>query len=174
MPDCYFQHCSTHCQIKNLRSMSVLFIWFLSTTWTTHDVRSISPRSIQLSPVGSELGWGLLADQSESRKFLCPNMERLCAALKSAAKIHVQCFAKIYSSISRLCDNQSLQSHLLGSKNDKKNIESSSCSKEGCLQSIERLKAQPASRQWDLHVTSGDHFEAAKSCTTQTFYTMFL
>ena len=49
--------------------------------------RSISPRSVQLSPMGSELGSGLLADQSESRKFLCPNMERLCAALKSAAKI---------------------------------------------------------------------------------------
>ena len=83
--------------------------------------RSISPRNVQLSPMGSELGWGLLADQSESPKFLCPNMERLCAALKSAAKIYmyVQCFAKMYSSVSRLCDNQSLQSHLLGSKNDK-------------------------------------------------------
>ena len=56
----------------------------------------------------------------------------------------------------------------------RKSIESSSCSKEGCLQSIERLKAQPASLQWDLYVTSGDHFEAAKSCTTQTFYTMVL
>ena len=86
-------------------------------------IRSISPRSVQLSPMGSELGWGLLADQSESRKFLCPNMERLCAALKSAAKIYmyVQCFAKMYSSVSRLCDNQSLQSQLLGSKNDKEN-----------------------------------------------------
>ena len=61
-----------------------------------------------------------------------------------------------------------------GPKMTRKSIESSSCSKEGCLQSIERLKAQPASRQWDLHVTSGDHFEAAKSCTrkrfTQCFY----
>ena len=65
--------------------------------------RSISPRSVQLSPMGSELSWGLLADQSESRKFLCPNMELLCAALKSAAKIHVQCFAKMYRSVSRLC-----------------------------------------------------------------------
>ena len=88
-------------------------------------IRSISPRSVQLSPMGnpmgSEQGWGLLADQSESRKFLCPNMERLCAALKSAAMIYmyVQCFAKMLSSVSRLCDNQSLQSHLLGSKNDK-------------------------------------------------------
>ena len=87
--------------------------------WYTILIRSISPRSVQLSPMGSELGWGLLADQSESRKFLCPDMERLCAALKSAAKIHVQCFAKTYSSILRPCDNQSLQSHLLGSKNDK-------------------------------------------------------
>ena len=52
----------------------------------------------------------------------------------------------------------------------RKSIESSSCSKEGCLQSIERLNAQPASLQWDLHVTSRDHFEAAKSCTTQTFF----
>ena len=60
-----------------------------------------------------------------------------------------------------------------GPQMTRKSIESSSCSKEGCLQSIERLKAQPASLQWDLHVTSGDHFEAAKSCTTQTFYTMF-
>ena len=84
-------------------------------------IRSISPRSVQLSPMGSELGWGLLADQSESRKFLCPDMERLCAVLKSAAKIYmyVQCFAKLSSSLSRLCDNQSLQSHLMGSKNDK-------------------------------------------------------
>ena len=84
-------------------------------------IRSISPRSVQLSPtgMGSELGWGLLADQSESWKFLCPNMKCLCAALKSAAKIHVQCFTKMYSSVSRLCDNQSPQSHLLGSKNDK-------------------------------------------------------
>ena len=57
-------------------------------------------------------------------------------------------------------------------KMTRKNIESSSCSKEGCLQSIERLKAQPASRQWDL--TSGGDLEAAKSCTTQTLYTMFL
>ena len=74
------------------------------------NIRSISPRSVQLSPMGSELGWGLLADQSESRKLLCPNMERLCAALKSAAKIYmyVECFAKMYSSVSRLCDNQSL------------------------------------------------------------------
>ena len=72
-----------------------------------YNIRSISPRSVQLSPMGSELGWGLLADQSESRKFLCPNMERLCAALKSAAKIYmyVQCLAKMYSSVSRLCDN---------------------------------------------------------------------
>ena len=53
-----------------------------------------------------------------------------------------------------------------GPKMTRKSIESSICSKEGCLQSIERLKALPASRQWDLHVTSGDHFEAAKSCTT--------
>ena len=62
--------------------------------------RSISARSVQLSPMGSELGWGLLAGQSESRKFLCPNMERLCAALKSSATIYmyVQCFAKMYSS----------------------------------------------------------------------------
>ena len=82
-------------------------------------IRSISPRSVQLSPMGSELGWGLLADQSESRKFLCPNMERLCAALKSAAKIHVQivvvfkymrntnCFTIILSCIAvsnRRCD----------------------------------------------------------------------
>ena len=83
--------------------------------------RSISPRSVQLLPMGSELGWGLFADQSESRKFLCPNMEHLCAALKSAAKtyMYVQCFTKMYSSVSRLCDNQSLPSHLLGSKNDK-------------------------------------------------------
>ena len=50
-----------------------------------------------------------------------------------------------------------------GPKMTRKSNESSSCSKEGCLQSIERLKAQPASLQWDLHVTSGDHFEAAKS-----------
>ena len=120
--------------------------------------------------MGSELGWGLLADQSESRKFLCPNMERLCAALKLAAKIHEQCFAKMYSSVSRLCDNQSLQSHLLGSKK----LESSSCSKEGCLQCKERLKAQPAGRHWDLRVTSGDHFEAVKFAErkrfTQCFY----
>ena len=94
----------------------VCFILFLFAA-----LRSISPRSVHLSPMGSELGWGLLADQSESRRFLCPNMERFCAALKSAAKIYmyVQCFAKMYSSVSRLCDNQSLQSHLLGSKNDK-------------------------------------------------------
>ena len=82
-------------------------------------IRSTSPRSVQLSPMGSELSWGLLADQSESRKFLCPYMERLCTAPKLAAKIHVQCFAKMYSSVSRLCDDQSLQSHLLRSKNDK-------------------------------------------------------
>ena len=83
--------------------------------------RSISPRSVQLSPMGSELGWGLLADQSVSRTFFCPNMDRFCRVLKSAAKIYmyVQCFAKMYSSVSRLCDNQWLQSHLLGSKNDK-------------------------------------------------------
>ena len=125
--------------------------------------------------MGSELGWGLLADQSESRKFLCPNMERLCAALKSAAKIHVEFFAKIctaqfqgFAIISRY------KVTYWGPKKTRISIKSSSCSKEGCLQSIERLKAQPASRQWDLHVTSGDHFEAAKSCTTQTFYTMFL
>ena len=128
--------------------------------------------------MGSELGWGLLADQSESRKFLCPNMERLCAALKLAAKIHVQCFTKMYSSVSRLCNNKSLQSHLQCTGVQKRQGKvlnlTSSCSEEGCLQSIERLKAQPANRQWDLHVTSGDHFEAAKSCTTQTFYTMFL
>ena len=43
----------------------------------------------------------------------------------------------------------------------RKNIELSSCSKEGCLQSIERVKAEPASRQWNL--TSGGHLEAAKS-----------
>ena len=49
-----------------------------------------------------------------------------------------------------------------GPKKTRKSIKSSSCSKEGCLQSIERLKAQPASRQWDLHVTSGDHFEDAE------------
>ena len=79
----------------------------------------LEAQAYNFSPMGSELGWGLLADQSESRKFLCPNMERLCAALNSAAKIHVQCFAKMYSSVSRLCDNQSLQSHQLGSKNDK-------------------------------------------------------
>ena len=72
--------------------------------------------------MGSELGWGLLAGQLESRKFLCPNMEGLCAALKSAGKIHVQCFSKMYSSVSSFGDNQSLQSHLLGSKNDKKKI----------------------------------------------------
>ena len=51
--------------------------------------RSISPRSVQLPPMGSELSWRLLADQSESRKLLCPDMEGLWAALKSAAKIHV-------------------------------------------------------------------------------------
>ena len=67
----------------------------------------------------------------------------------------------MYSLVSRLCDNQSLQSHILGTKMTRKNIESSSCSKEGCLQSIERLKAQPVSRQWDL--TSGGYLEAAKS-----------
>ena len=61
-----------------------------------------------------------------------------------------------------------------GPKMTRESIESFSCSKEGCLHSIERLKAQPASLQWDLHVTSGDHFEAAKSCTTETFYAMFL
>ena len=33
-----------------------------------------------------------------------------------------------------------------GPKMTRKSIESSSVSKEGCLQSIERLKAQPASR----------------------------
>ena len=133
--------------------------------------KSISPRSVQLSPMGSKLSWGLLADRSESRKFLCSNMECLCVALKSATKIHVQWFVKMYSSVSRLCYNQSLQSHLLGSNMTRRNIESSSCSREDCLQSIERLKAQPVSQQWDL--TSGDHFEAAKPCTTQTFYTMF-
>ena len=84
------------------------------------ETRSISARSVQLSPTGSQQGWELLAGQSESRKFLCPNMEGLCAALKSAGKIHVQCFSKIYSSVSWFCDNQSLQSHLLGSKNEKK------------------------------------------------------
>ena len=82
--------------------------------------RSISPRSVQLSPMGSEQGWGLLAGQPESRKVLCPNIEGLCAALKSAGKIHVQCFSKMYSSVSSCCDNQTLQSQLLGSKNDKK------------------------------------------------------
>ena len=106
-------------------------------------IRSISPRSVQLSPMGSELGWGLLADQSESRKFLCPNMERPCAALKSAAKIYmyVQCFAKMYSSVSRLCDNQSLQSHLLGPKMIRKSIESSSCSKEGLFTEYRTAKS---------------------------------
>ena len=59
-----------------------------------------------------------------------------------------------------------------GPKMTRKTIQSSRCSEEGCLQSIERLNAQPASRQSDL--TSGGHLEAAKSCTTQTFYTMFL
>ena len=57
-----------------------------------------------------------------------------------------------------------------GPKMTRKSIESSSCSKEGCL----RLKAQPAIRQWDLHVTSGDHFKAAKFAQrkhfTQCFY----
>ena len=61
-----------------------------------------------------------------------------------------------------------------GPKMTRKSIESSSCSKEGCLLSKERLKVQPASRQWDLHVTSGDHFEAAKFAQrkrfTQSFY----
>ena len=140
--------------------------------------RSISPRSVQLSPMGSELGWGLLADQSESRKFLCPNMERLCAALKSAANI----YSTGMCSASRKCTAQFQGFAIIsrykvtycGPKMTRKSIESSSCSKEGCLQSIERLKGQPASLQWDLHVTSGDHVEAAKSCTTQTFYTMFL
>ena len=48
-----------------------------------------------------------------------------------------------------------------GPKMTRKNIESSSCSKEGCLQSIEWINAQLASQQWDL--TSGSHLEAAKS-----------
>ena len=125
--------------------------------------------------MGSELGWGLLADQLESRKFLCPNMERLCAALKSAAKIHVQCFAKMYTvQFQGFAIISRYKVTYWGPNMTRKSIESSSCCKEGYLQSIERLKAQPASLQWDLHVTSGDHFEAAKSCTTQTFYTMFL
>ena len=62
-------------------------------------IRSISPRSVQLSPMGSELSWGLLAGQSESQKFLCPNMEGLCAVLKSAGKMRVQCLSKMYSSV---------------------------------------------------------------------------
>ena len=96
----------------------VIFRWKFGQVLKVCKARSISPRSVQLSPMGSELGWVLLADQSESRKFLCPNMERLCAALKSAAKIYMY-VQKMYSSVSRLCDNQSLQSHLLRSKNDK-------------------------------------------------------
>ena len=115
--------------------------------------------------MGSELGWGLLADQSESRKFLCSNMERLCAALNRRQKYTCMCSA------SRKCTAQFQGFAIIsrykvtywGPKMTRKSIESSSCSKEGCLQSIERLKAQPASLQWDLHVTSGDHFEAAKS-----------
>ena len=121
--------------------------------------------------MGSELGWGLLADQTESRKFLCPNMETLCAVLKSAAKIHVQCFGKMFRGFAII---SRYKVTYWGPKMTRKSIESSSCSKEGCLQSIERLKVQLASRQWDLHVTSGDHFEATKSCKTQMFYTMFL
>ena len=127
--------------------------------------------------MGSELGWGLLADQSESRKFLCPNMERLCAALKSAAKIHVQCFAKMYTSTAQFQGFAIISRYKVtywGPKKTRKSIKSSSCFEEGCLQSIERLKAQPASRQWDLHVTSRDHFESAKSCTTQTLHNVFM
>ena len=83
--------------------------------------------------MGSELSWGLLADQSESRKFLCPNMEGLCAALKSAAKI--------LNSASRKCTAQFQGFEIIsrykvtycGPKMTRKNIESSSCSKEGCL-----------------------------------------
>ena len=41
------------------------------------------------------------------------------------------------------------------------------CSKEGSLQSIERLKAQPASRQWDL--TTGGHLEAAMLAQRKRF-----
>ena len=53
-----------------------------------------------------------------------------------------------------------------GPKVTRKIIESSSCSKEGCLQNIELLKAQPASRQWDLHVTNGDHTLRAEPLLT--------
>ena len=73
---------------KPLAIASMIALQVVKTSFGFHLSRSIWPRSVQLSPMGSELGWGLLADQSESRKFLCPNMERLCAALKSAAKIY--------------------------------------------------------------------------------------
>ena len=129
--------------------------------------RSISPRSVQLSPMGSELGWGLrnhgnfyalmwnaFARRSNRRqKYTC-----MCSASR-------KCTAQFqgFAIISRY------KVTYWGPKMTRKSIESSSCSKEGCLQSIEWLKSQQARLQWDLHVTSGDHFEAAKSCTMQTF-----
>ena len=82
-----------------------------------------------------------------------------CAALKSAAKICAVLLENVqfqgFAIISRY------KVTYWGPKMTRKTIESSSCSREGCLQSIERLKAQPASRQWDL--TSGGHLEAAGS-----------
>ena len=61
---------------------------------TITSVRSISPRSVQLSPIGSELSWGLLADQSESRKFLCSNMEGLRGAQIGGKNASRKCTAQ--------------------------------------------------------------------------------
>ena len=61
-------------------------------------------------------------------------------------------------------------------KMTRKNIESSSWPKEGCLQSIELLKAQSASRQWVL--TSGghprDHLEAEVLHNANVLHNVFM
>ena len=101
--------------------------------------------------MGTELSWGLLADQSESQQKYMGSASRKYTAQFQGLAI-----------ISHLI-------HLLGSKNDNENVESSSCSKEGCLQSIERLKAQPASRQWDS-VSSKLQSLAQRKSFTQCFY----
>ena len=122
--------------------------------------------------MGSELSWGLLTDQSESRKFLCPYVEGLRGAQIGGQKYMNIASRKCTAQFQGFAIISRYKVTYCGPKITRKNIESSGCSKEGCLQRIERLKAQPASRQWDL--TSGGHLEAAKSCTTQTFYTLFL
>ena len=94
--------------------------------------------------------YGRTAQRSNRRQKYINSASRKCTAQFQGLTI-ISCYKVTYC----------------GPKMTGKNIESSSCSKKGCLQSIERLKAQPASRQWDL--TSGGHLEAAKSCTTQTF-----